>query len=52
MALSEKELKDRWRTDDGKERLKAVVKALQEKEDWEHILEGFPGVDEVDNRRD
>lgn len=47
MALSKKELKERWVEKDGPERLAAVVKALQDKEDPWPILEGFTGVVEI-----
>ena len=46
------QLRDRWRTDDGKKRLAKVIEAAKKKEDWAHILKGFPYVEEVENRRD
>ena len=46
-------MRERWITPEGRQRLARVLRALRRKEKhWEKYLEGFPGVDEVENRRD
>lgn len=52
MELSLQELRDRWYTPDGKARLVGIVEALPKGEDWEHFLEGFPGVAEIEDGKD
>jgi len=52
MAATWEQLKARWQTDDGKERLAKVIEAAKKGEDWAAILEGFPFVEEVENGRD
>lgn len=52
MVLSEQELRDRWKTLDGQERQKGIVRALKEKDSPWVILEGFPGVKEIENGKD
>jgi len=49
---TEKELKERWLTNDGKERLAEVIEAAKKKEeDWAPIVTGFPYVEAVENGR-
>lgn len=46
-------LKERWETEDGRDRLKRIIQAIQEgKEDWPDILKGFPGVDKLESGLD
>lgn len=52
MPATAKQLKARWETDDGRERLSRVKEALKNREDWASILAEFPHVDEVGNGRD
>ena len=46
------QLKDRWETDDGKERLVEIIGALKRGESWATLLEGFPYAEEIPNGRD
>lgn len=51
--LTPKELIARWETEDGKERLAAVVRTIRAGyTNWEESLKDFTGVDEVQNGRD
>ena len=46
-------IKTRWETDDGKDRLERIVKAIQKGDDnWPEILEGFPEVEKLENMYD
>ena len=45
-------LTERWKTQDGQRRLKAVVETARNDRDWGRILEGFPFVDELRTARD
>ena len=49
---TERQLRDRWETGNGRQRLKKVIAALQNGEDWTPILTGFPHVEEVRIGRD
>ena len=46
------QLRERWKTADGKERLAKVIAAAKKQENWAPILKGFPCVEEVENGRD
>ncbi len=51
--LTPEELKARWETEEGKERLAAVVRTIRAgNHNWEDSLKGLIGVDEVENGRD
>ena len=50
--LSNRQLEERWNSEDGKERLSKVLDAMRGRDPWWDILSGFPGVDEVENGRD
>ena len=52
MADLPKLLTERWKTSEGQHRLKAVVKAAQNGQDWGAILQGFPHAEQVKNGRD
>ena len=52
MPATDEQLRERWKTEDGQRRLKAIVDALKAKKHWESILAGFPYVEEVKNGRD
>jgi len=49
---TKKELGDRWETNDGKDRIERLIKAIAAGEDWGLILVGFPHVEEVPDNRD
>ena len=52
MPAMPEQLKVRWETADGQQRLVEVVKRSTEREDWALVLEGFPHTEEVENGRD
>ena len=52
MPATPEQLKARWKTEDGRQRLVAVIEAAKKGEDWTPVLAGFAHVDEVENGRD
>ncbi|TET10396.1 MAG: pentapeptide repeat-containing protein [Candidatus Atribacteria bacterium] len=48
---TEKQLKERWLTADGKKTKQRVIRYINE-DNWERFLKGFPFVEEIRNRRD
>ena len=46
-------LEERWKTEDGKDRLKRIIQAIRSgQDDWPNILKDFPEVKDISNGKD